>query len=107
MLVEIKAVPTSQPRNLRAVVSDLAALVAVDWQATLDIPGPDAGVDDRWWQDRHGVVEPWGVSIALLHGPTPMACPATWIPDQLKAGLANLHRRFPKNPTGQSELNRL
>jgi hypothetical protein len=107
VLVEIKAVPTSQPRSMRAVVFDLAALVAVDWQATLERPGPDAGVDDRWWQDRHGIVEPWALSIALLHGPTPMASPETWAPDQLKAGLANLHLRFPQKPdwlfrTGQA-----
>ncbi|MGH3274700.1 MAG: hypothetical protein ACRDNZ_10340 [Streptosporangiaceae bacterium] len=97
-LVEIKAVRTSQPRNMRAVASDLAALAAVDWQATLERPGPDAGVDDRWWQDRHGVIERWALSIALLHGRTPMASPETWVPDQLKAGIANLHRRFPERP---------
>lgn len=92
---------------MRAVASDLAALAAVNWQATLERPGPDAGVDDRWWQDRHGVIEPWALSIALLHGLTPMASPETWVPDQLKAGIANLHRRFPEQPdwavrTGQA-----
>jgi hypothetical protein len=107
VLVEIKAVRASQPRSMRAVVSDLAALVAVDWQATLERAGPDAGVDDRWWQDRHGIVEPWALSIALVHGPMPMASPETWAPDQLKAGLANLHLRFPEKPdwlfrTGQA-----
>jgi hypothetical protein len=37
-LVEIKAIPASQPRRIRAVVSDLAALIAVDWPATLERP---------------------------------------------------------------------
>jgi hypothetical protein len=97
-LVEIKAVPTSQPRNVRAVVSDLAALVAVDWPATLELPGFDAGVDERWWQDRYRVVEPWALSVALLHGLAPMASLETWMPNQLKAGLASLRHRFPEYP---------
>src|SRR6266516_4487614 len=67
-LVEIKAVATGQPRNMQSVVFDLAALIAVGWPATLEIPGFDTGVDERWWQERHGVVEPWALSIALLHG---------------------------------------
>ena len=51
-LVEIKAVPASKPAGMRALAADLAALAAVDWPATLALPGPDAGVDERWWQDR-------------------------------------------------------
>ena len=47
-LVETKAIPISRPAKVRDVVADLAALVAVDWPATLECPGPDAGVDERW-----------------------------------------------------------
>ncbi len=97
-LVEIKAVPSFKPTNIQAVVSDLAALVAVDWPATLDIPGFDAGVDERWWKDRQRVVERWAASIALVHGPVPTASFETWIPGQLTAGLEKLRRRFPEDP---------
>ncbi len=82
---------------MRAVVSDLAALVAVDWPATLEIPGPDAGVDERWWQDRHRIQERWALSIALVHGPMPTAGLDTWMPKHLRAGVADLRRRFPHN----------
>jgi hypothetical protein len=97
-LVEIKAIPTDKPVNLRAVVLDLAAPTAVDWPATLGRPGPDAGVDDRWWQDRHRLRQPWALSIALLHGPAAMGDPQIWVPSQLGAGLASLHLRFPDDP---------
>jgi hypothetical protein len=97
-LVEIKAIPASQPRKIRAVVSDLAALIAVDWPATLERPGPDAGVDERWWHARHDLIEPWALGIALLHGETPMPDSETWVPGQLNAGLAALRQRFPDDP---------
>jgi hypothetical protein len=97
-LVEIKAVPTSQPEHLRAVVADLAALVAVDWPATLAVPGPDVGVDDRWWQDRHRIAGLWAVSIALLHGPPPLEDHEARVPARLKEGLASLQARFPDYP---------
>jgi len=57
------------------------------------IPGFDAGVDERWWQERRGVVEPWALSIAL-----PMASLETWMPYQLKAGLERLRHRFREYP---------
>lgn len=106
-LVEIKAVPASKPASMRAVAADLAALSAVDWPATLALPGPDAGVDERWWQDRHRITELWAVCIALVHGPSPMEDPLAWVPAQLTAGLVSLWARFPGNPpwvlrTGQA-----
>ena len=70
--MEIKAVPASKPARMRAVAADLAALAAVDWPATLAFPGPDAGVDERWWQDRHRMAEPWAVCVALVHGLPPL-----------------------------------
>jgi hypothetical protein len=97
-LVEIKAVPAGQPSKIRAVVFDLAALIAVDWPATQERPGFDAGVDERWWQDRHKMIKPWAMSIALVHGPAAMDEPDSWASEQLKAGLVSLRRRFPANP---------
>ena len=38
-LVEVKAIPVLRPAKLQAVVTDLAALLAVDWPATLQHPG--------------------------------------------------------------------
>jgi hypothetical protein len=53
------------------VITDVAGI-----PATLHHPGPDAGVDERWWQARHDLTEPWALSIALLHGKPP--CPMEW-----------------------------
>jgi hypothetical protein len=93
-LVEIKAIPVLRPAKLQAVATDLAALLAVDWPATLQHPG----VDERWWQARHDLTEPWALSIALLHGETPLPDGMAWITGQLNAGLAALRRRFPDSP---------
>lgn len=92
-LVEIKAIPVLRPAKLQAVVADLAALLAVDWPATLQHPGPDAAVDERWWQARHDLTEPWALSIALLHGESPLPDGMAWITGQLNAGPAALRRR--------------
>jgi hypothetical protein len=97
--VEIKVIPANKIANMRAVVDDLAALIAVDWSATLKRPGFDAGVDDRWWEDRHTLVQPWALCIALLHGPASMDDPEVWVPDQLQAGLVSLRLRFPDHPS--------
>jgi hypothetical protein len=97
-LVEIKAIPISRAAKTRDVVGDLAALLAVDWPATLEFPGPDAGVDERWWQARHDLRKPWALSIALLHGQTPLPDWQTWVPGHLRAGLAALRNRFPGDP---------
>lgn len=98
-LVEIKAIPAGKPENMRAVAGDLAALIAVDWPATLNRPGFDAGVDDRWWADRHRLIQPWALCIALLHGPAAMDAPQVWVPARLQAGLASLRLRFPDRPS--------
>jgi hypothetical protein len=94
-LVEIKAVPVAWPEEkLRAAVGDLAALIAVDWPATLAFARHDRGVDERWWQDRHQFGKPWALSIVLLHGPAPLPHWQIWAPRHLDAGLAALRRRF-------------
>jgi hypothetical protein len=98
-LVEVKAIPLLRPAKLQAVATDLAALLAVDWpRPRCSIPGPDAGVDERWWQARHDLTESWALSIALLHGDTPLPDGMAWIAGRPNAGLAALQRRFPDNP---------
>jgi len=74
-LVEIKVVPASKPGGMRAVAADLAALATVDCLATLGLPGPDAGTDERWWQDLYQITELWAVCIAMMHGPAPIENP--------------------------------
>lgn len=97
-VLEVKSIEASQPIRARAIALDLAALLATDWPASLEISGPDRGVDDRWWQDRHQIAELWAVSVALVYGPLPVQDLREWLPAQLHAGLVALRRRFPQSP---------
>src|SRR5262249_14144596 len=42
--------------------------------------------------------KPWAVSMAPLHGQTPLPGWPTWVPGHLQAGLAALRDRYPRNP---------
>lgn len=80
-----------------SVVSDLAALITVDWPTTLERPGPDAGVDERRWHARHDLIGGRGRwASRCCTGKRPDS--ETWVPGQLNAGLAALRQRFADDP---------
>jgi len=101
VLLEVKTIPYRSGLGgaVSAIPSDLAALVAADWPATLaHNAGTDRYTDSDWWTRRHEVRSLAGIQIALVHGRGPMPNPDTDVSDGIEKGIDRLHYRYRNAP---------
>lgn len=90
VLLEVKTIPYRGQMGgaVTSIPTDLAALLAADWPATLAHQrGTDRYTDEDWWPARSSVQSLVGLQLAVVHGPEPMPNPDSDLAEGLTRGL--------------------
>lgn len=104
VLLEVKTIPHrgALGEAVTSIPTDLAALVAADWPATLAHQRlTDRYTDGDWWETRGQIRSLVGVQIAVVHGPRPLPDPDDAVSDGISRGLTRAlyrHRKDAESP---------